>query len=92
MLEISIFIYLVGLITFLKNRFYLMIMLLSFEFIYLRMFILINCIVLIDSYLLTLVYLTVIVAEAGLGLRLMVIIRFFYGNDQVTSIFNIKNS
>uniref|UniRef100_V5I5E5 Putative conserved plasma membrane protein n=1 Tax=Ixodes ricinus TaxID=34613 RepID=V5I5E5_IXORI len=80
MLEISIFIYLVGLITFLKNRFYLMIMLLSFEFIYLRMFILINCIVLIDSYLLTLVYLTVIVAEAGLGLRSMVIIRFFIGN------------
>uniref|UniRef100_V5H867 NADH dehydrogenase subunit 4L n=2 Tax=Ixodes ricinus TaxID=34613 RepID=V5H867_IXORI len=67
-----------------------MIMLLSFEFIYLRMFILINCIVLIDSYLLTLVYLTVIVAEAGLGLRLMVIIRFFYGNDQVTSIFILK--
>lgn len=77
MLELSIFMYLVGLLTFLKNRFYLIIILLRFEFIYLRIFILINCIVLIDSYLLTLVYLTLIVAEAGLGLRLIVIISFF---------------
>lgn len=90
MLELAIFIYLVGLISFLKNRFYLMIMLLSFEFIYLRMFILINCIILMDTYLLTLVYLTIIVAEAGLGLRLIVIISFFYGNDQVSSMFILK--
>lgn len=90
MLELSIFMYLVGLLTFLKNRFYLIIILLRFEFIYLRIFILINCIVLIDSYLLTLVYLTLIVAEAGLGLRLIVIISFFYGNDQVSSIFILK--
>lgn len=65
-------------------------MLLSFEFIYLRMFILINCIILMDTYLLTLVYLTIIVAEAGLGLRLIVIISFFYGNDQVSSMFILK--
>lgn len=90
MLELSIFMYLVGLLTFLKNRFYLIIILLRFEFIYLRIFMLINCIVLIDSYLLTLVYLTLIVAEAGLGLRLIVIISFFYGNDQVSSIFILK--
>lgn len=90
MLELSIFIYLVGLLTFLKNRFYLIIILLRFEFIYLRIFIIINCIVLVDSYLLTLVYLTIIVAEAGLGLRLIVIISFFYGNDQVSSIFILK--
>lgn len=90
MLELSIFMYLVGLLTFLKNRFYLIIILLRFEFIYLRIFILINCIVLIDSYLLTLVYLTLIVAEAGLGLRLIVIISFFYGNDQVSSIYILK--
>nr|AGW06707.1 NADH dehydrogenase subunit 4L [Ixodes ricinus]AGW06811.1 NADH dehydrogenase subunit 4L [Ixodes ricinus] len=90
MLEMSIFMYLVGLMTFLKNRFYLMMMLLSFEFMYLSMFMLINCMVLIDSYLLTLVYLTMIVAEAGLGLSLMVIMSFFYGNDQVTSMFMLK--
>lgn len=90
MLELSIFMYLVGLLTFLKNRFYLIIILLRFEFIYLRIFILINCMVLIDSYLLTLVYLTLIVAEAGLGLRLIVIISFFYGNDQVSSIYILK--
>lgn len=90
MLELSIFMYLVGLLTFLKNRSYLIIILLRFEFIYLRIFMLINCIVLIDSYLLTLVYLTLIVAEAGLGLRLIVIISFFYGNDQVSSIFILK--
>nr|YP_010535463.1 NADH dehydrogenase subunit 4L [Ixodes scapularis]UER94083.1 NADH dehydrogenase subunit 4L [Ixodes scapularis]UYB78141.1 NADH dehydrogenase subunit 4L [Ixodes scapularis]UYB78154.1 NADH dehydrogenase subunit 4L [Ixodes scapularis] len=90
MLELSIFMYLVGLLTFLKNRFYLMMILLSFEFMYLSMFMLINCMVLIDSYLLTLVYLTLIVAEAGLGLSLMVIMSFFYGNDQVSSMYMLK--
>ncbi|KAG0444267.1 hypothetical protein HPB47_028518, partial (mitochondrion) [Ixodes persulcatus] len=87
MLELAIFMYLVGLMSFLKNRFYLMMMLLSFEFMYLSMFMLINCMILMDTYLLTLVYLTMIVAEAGLGLSLMVIMSFFYGNDQVSSMF-----
>nr|NP_739603.1 NADH dehydrogenase subunit 4L [Ixodes persulcatus]BAC22605.1 NADH dehydrogenase 4L [Ixodes persulcatus] len=77
MLELAIFMYLVGLMSFLKNRFYLMMMLLSFEFMYLSMFMLINCMILMDTYLLTLVYLTMIVAEAGLGLSLMVIMSFF---------------
>nr|UNO53750.1 NADH dehydrogenase subunit 4L [Ixodes persulcatus]UNO53763.1 NADH dehydrogenase subunit 4L [Ixodes persulcatus]UXX50337.1 NADH dehydrogenase subunit 4L [Ixodes persulcatus] len=90
MLELAIFMYLVGLMSFLKNRFYLMMMLLSFEFMYLSMFMLINCMILMDTYLLTLVYLTMIVAEAGLGLSLMVIMSFFYGNDQVSSMFMLK--
>nr|UXX50324.1 NADH dehydrogenase subunit 4L [Ixodes pavlovskyi]BCL01338.1 NADH dehydrogenase subunit 4L [Ixodes pavlovskyi]BCW91767.1 NADH dehydrogenase subunit 4L [Ixodes pavlovskyi] len=90
MLELAIFMYLVGLMSFLKNRFYLMMMLLSFEFMYLSMFMLINCMILMDTYLLTLVYLTLIVAEASLGLSLMVIMSFFYGNDQVSSMFMLK--
>nr|YP_010535437.1 NADH dehydrogenase subunit 4L [Ixodes pacificus]UYB78089.1 NADH dehydrogenase subunit 4L [Ixodes pacificus]UYB78102.1 NADH dehydrogenase subunit 4L [Ixodes pacificus]WKW95286.1 NADH dehydrogenase subunit 4L [Ixodes pacificus] len=90
MLELAVFMYLVGLLTFLKNRFYLMMMLLSFEFMYLSMFMLINCMVLIDTYLLTLIYLTMIVAEASLGLSLMVIMSFFYGNDQVFSMYMLK--
>nr|YP_010324868.1 NADH dehydrogenase subunit 4L [Ixodes nuttallianus]UNO53789.1 NADH dehydrogenase subunit 4L [Ixodes nuttallianus] len=90
MLELSIFMYLIGLMTFLKNRFHLMIMLLSFEFIYLSLFMMINLVVLIDTYLLILVYLMMIVAEAGLGLSLMVIMSFFYGNDKVSSLFMLK--
>nr|YP_009020706.1 NADH dehydrogenase subunit 4L [Ixodes pavlovskyi]AHM02281.1 NADH dehydrogenase subunit 4L [Ixodes pavlovskyi] len=90
MLELAIFMYLVGLMSFLKNCFYLMMMLLSFEFMYLSMFMLINCMILMDTYLLTLVYLTLIVAEASLGLSLMVIMSFFYGNDQVSSMFMLK--
>nr|YP_006576356.1 NADH dehydrogenase subunit 4L [Ixodes ricinus]AEM23574.1 NADH dehydrogenase subunit 4L [Ixodes ricinus] len=90
MLEMAVFMYLVGFMAFLKNRFYLMMMLLSFEFMYLSLFMLINCMTLIDTYLLTLVYLIMIVAEAALGLSLMVIMSFFYGNDQVTSMFMLK--
>nr|YP_010180780.1 NADH dehydrogenase subunit 4L [Ixodes nipponensis]YP_010324829.1 NADH dehydrogenase subunit 4L [Ixodes sinensis]QVD40447.1 NADH dehydrogenase subunit 4L [Ixodes nipponensis]UNO53607.1 NADH dehydrogenase subunit 4L [Ixodes sinensis]UNO53685.1 NADH dehydrogenase subunit 4L [Ixodes sinensis]UNO53711.1 NADH dehydrogenase subunit 4L [Ixodes sinensis] len=90
MMELAIFMYLVGLTSFLKNRFYLMMILLSFEFMYLSLFMLINCMILMDTYLLVLVYLTMIVAEASLGLSLMVIMSFFYGNDQVSSLYMLK--
>nr|QLD97189.1 NADH dehydrogenase subunit 4L [Ixodes simplex]QLD97202.1 NADH dehydrogenase subunit 4L [Ixodes simplex] len=90
MVEISFCMYIVGLLTFLKNRFHMMTVLLSFEFMYLSLFLMMIFEVLINSYLLLVVYLIMIVAEASLGLSLLVIMNFFYGNDQVMCMNMLK--
>nr|UNS18836.1 NADH dehydrogenase subunit 4L [Ixodes ovatus] len=90
MLEISFFMYIVGMITFLKNRFHVMTVLLSFEFMYLSLFMMMIFMILSNNYLMMLIYLIMIVAEASLGLSLLVIMNFFYGNDKVTSMFMLK--
>lgn len=90
MIEVSFLIYFIGIMTFLKNRFHIITVLLRFEFIYLGLFLFIVYRVLMSSYLLMVVYLIMIVAEARLGLRLLVIMRFFYGNDQIISINLLK--
>nr|BEI62447.1 NADH dehydrogenase subunit 4L [Ixodes fujitai] len=90
MFEISFFMYVVGMMTFLKNRFHMMTVLLSFEFMYLSLFLMMVFEVLTNSYLLLVVYLIMIVAEASLGLSLLVIMNFFYGNDQVMSMNMLK--
>nr|UNO53659.1 NADH dehydrogenase subunit 4L [Ixodes vespertilionis] len=90
MVEISFFMYVVGMMTFLKNRFHMMTVLLSFEFMYLSLFLMMVFEVLTNSYLLLVVYLIMIVAEASLGLSLLVIMNFFYGNDQVMSMSMLK--
>nr|UZN43721.1 NADH dehydrogenase subunit 4L [Ixodes ovatus]UZN43734.1 NADH dehydrogenase subunit 4L [Ixodes ovatus]UZN43747.1 NADH dehydrogenase subunit 4L [Ixodes ovatus] len=90
MLEVSFFMYSVGLITFFKNRFHVMTVLLSFEFMYLSLFMMMIFTVLSNNYLMMLIYLIMIVAEASLGLSLLVIMNFFYGNDKVMSMFMLK--
>lgn len=90
MLEISFFIYVIGIMTFLKNRYHIITVLLRFEFIYLRLFVIIIFILLSNNYVVIMIYLIIIVAEASLGLRLLVIINFFYGNDKVISMFILK--
>nr|YP_010324842.1 NADH dehydrogenase subunit 4L [Ixodes simplex]UNO53620.1 NADH dehydrogenase subunit 4L [Ixodes simplex]WKW95273.1 NADH dehydrogenase subunit 4L [Ixodes vespertilionis] len=90
MVEISLYMYIVGLMTFFKNRFHMMTVLLSFEFMYLSLFLMMIFEVLVNSYLLLVVYLIMIVAEASLGLSLLVIMNFFYGNDQVMCMNMLK--
>nr|YP_010329384.1 NADH dehydrogenase subunit 4L [Ixodes kuntzi]UNO53646.1 NADH dehydrogenase subunit 4L [Ixodes kuntzi] len=90
MLEISFFMYILGIMTFLKNRFHLMTVLLSFEFMYLSLMMMMIFMILINSYLLVIVYLIMIVAEASLGLSLLVLMSFFYGNDKVMSMYMLK--
>nr|YP_011014767.1 NADH dehydrogenase subunit 4L [Ixodes crenulatus]WQB40578.1 NADH dehydrogenase subunit 4L [Ixodes crenulatus] len=90
MIEVSFFMFIVGMMTFMKNRFHMMTVLLSFEFMYLSLFMMMIFMVLINSYLLLVVYLIMIVAEASLGLSLLVIMNFFYGNDQVMSMNMLK--
>lgn len=90
MLELSFYIYIIGILAFLKNRFHIITVLLSFEFIYLSLFIIMIFMLLSNNYMIMIVYLIIIVAEARLGLRLLVIINFFYGNDKVTAIYMLK--
>nr|YP_010937264.1 NADH dehydrogenase subunit 4L [Ixodes loricatus]WKW95221.1 NADH dehydrogenase subunit 4L [Ixodes loricatus] len=90
MMELVFFMYMLGLLTFLKNRFHLMTVLLSFEFMYLSLFFSMIFMLVSSNFLLAMVYLIMIVAEASLGLGLLVIMNFFYGNDKVTSMFMLK--
>nr|UNO53672.1 NADH dehydrogenase subunit 4L [Ixodes acutitarsus] len=90
MMEISFFMYMVGMLTFLKNRFHLMTVLLSFEFMYLSLFFMLLILMLSNNYLLCMVYLIMIVVEASLGLSLLVIMSFFYGNDKVMAMYMLK--
>nr|NP_008506.1 NADH dehydrogenase subunit 4L [Ixodes hexagonus]AAD05513.1 NADH dehydrogenase 4L [Ixodes hexagonus] len=90
MIEISFMMYLVGMMPFLKNRFHMMTVLLSFEFMYLGLFLMMVFSVLMNTYLLMVMYLIMIVAEASLGLSLLVIMSFFYGNDQIMSMSMLK--
>nr|UNO53633.1 NADH dehydrogenase subunit 4L [Ixodes (Pholeoixodes) sp.] len=90
MIEVSFLMYLMGMMSFLKNRFHMMTVLLSFEFMYLGLFLMMVFSVLMNTYLLMVVYLIMIVAEASLGLSLLVIMSFFYGNDQIMSMNMLK--
>nr|QVD40460.1 NADH dehydrogenase subunit 4L [Ixodes (Pholeoixodes) sp. YTF-2021a] len=90
MIEVSFLMYLMGMMSLLKNRFHMMTVLLSFEFMYLGLFLMMVFSVLMNTYLLMVVYLIMIVAEASLGLSLLVIMSFFYGNDQIMSMNMLK--
>nr|YP_010324882.1 NADH dehydrogenase subunit 4L [Haemaphysalis sulcata]UNO53933.1 NADH dehydrogenase subunit 4L [Haemaphysalis sulcata] len=88
MMKMTFFVYFVGLFSFILNRFHLMLLLMSIEFLYLSMMI----IFIYNSMMLTIInvfiFLTIIVCEAALGLSLLIVISFFYGNE-LTSSFNL---
>nr|UNO53737.1 NADH dehydrogenase subunit 4L [Ixodes ovatus] len=90
MLELSFFMYIIGILAFLKNRFHIMTVLLSFEFMYLSLFMMMIFLLLSNNYMIMMVYLIMIVAEASLGLSLLVIMNFFYGNDKVMAMYMLK--
>lgn len=90
MISITFFIYFIGVFSFILNRFHLILLLMRIEFIYLSLII----IFFYNSYLLSILniflFLTTIVCEAAIGLRLLVIIRFYYGNELINSFNLIK--
>nr|YP_010937303.1 NADH dehydrogenase subunit 4L [Ixodes kohlsi]WKW95299.1 NADH dehydrogenase subunit 4L [Ixodes kohlsi]WKW95312.1 NADH dehydrogenase subunit 4L [Ixodes kohlsi] len=90
MMSIGFFMYIVGMLTFLKNRFHIMTILLSFEFMYLSLFLLMLYMMYLNNYLTIVIYLIMIVAEAGLGLSLLVIMNYFYGNDKTMAMYMLK--
>nr|YP_007475038.1 NADH dehydrogenase subunit 4L [Haemaphysalis formosensis]AFU55287.1 NADH dehydrogenase subunit 4L [Haemaphysalis formosensis]UXX50208.1 NADH dehydrogenase subunit 4L [Haemaphysalis formosensis] len=90
MMSLTFFIYFIGIFSFVLNRFHLMLLLMSIEFMYLSMMITFFY----NSYYLSIMnifmFLTLIVCEAAIGLSLLVMISFYYGNELVNSFDLIK--
>lgn len=85
-----IVLYLIGIFIFFINRYYLIIILLRIEFIYISLLLILCIFFCIFNILGVFTFLIRIVCEAGLGLRILVIIRFYYGNEIIKIITLIK--
>lgn len=90
MTTLIITLYFIGIIVLFINRYYLMMILLRIEFIYMRLLLMLCVYFCLFNLLGIFVFLIRIVCEAGLALRLLVIIRFYYGNELIISINLIK--
>lgn len=91
MIIVSMISFMFGLISFLINHRHLLMLLLCFEFIYLCVFIILAITIGITGLIMNvIIYLIIIVCEASLGLRLLVVRVFFYGRDKLNSIFILK--
>nr|UTV01454.1 NADH dehydrogenase subunit 4L [Haemaphysalis tibetensis] len=90
MLMTMFFIYLIGIFSFILNRFHLMLLLMSIEFMYLSLMIMFFY----NSFMLSIMnifmFLVTIVCEASLGLSLLVMMSFYYGNEMTNSFNMIK--
>nr|YP_010324921.1 NADH dehydrogenase subunit 4L [Haemaphysalis tibetensis]UNO54050.1 NADH dehydrogenase subunit 4L [Haemaphysalis tibetensis]UNO54089.1 NADH dehydrogenase subunit 4L [Haemaphysalis tibetensis] len=90
MLMTMFFIYLIGIFSFILNRLHLMLLLMSIEFMYLSLMIMFFY----NSFMLSIMnifmFLVTIVCEASLGLSLLVMMSFYYGNEMTNSFNMIK--
>nr|QLD97125.1 NADH dehydrogenase subunit 4L [Dermacentor rhinocerinus]QLD97138.1 NADH dehydrogenase subunit 4L [Dermacentor rhinocerinus] len=86
---ISIF-YILGVSAFFMNRHYMMMILLSIEFMYMSLLLLMCIYFSFFNVLSIFVFLISIVCEAGLGMSLLVLMSFFYGNELTKSMSLIK--
>lgn len=85
-----IILYVIGLLSLFVNRYQIIIILLRIEFIYMSLLLIICIYFSFFNILRIFVFLVSIVCEAGLGLRLLVLISFFYGNEIINSLNLIK--
>nr|AHF21622.1 NADH dehydrogenase subunit 4L [Argas sp. SpringbokSA-QMS95171] len=91
MIIMSLVSFMFGFLSFLVNHKHMLMLLLCFEFMYLCTFILLMLIVgLSGMFLNVILYLIIIVCEASLGLSILVVAVFFYGNDKVSSMSILK--
>nr|YP_008999746.1 NADH dehydrogenase subunit 4L [Dermacentor nitens]AGH19703.1 NADH dehydrogenase subunit 4L [Dermacentor nitens] len=82
--------YMIGFASLFVNRFYMMMILLSIEFMYMSL-LLMMCIYFSFFNILTIfVFLVSIVCEAGLGMSLLVLMSYFFGNEMVKSMSLVK--
>nr|YP_010324947.1 NADH dehydrogenase subunit 4L [Dermacentor steini]UNO54128.1 NADH dehydrogenase subunit 4L [Dermacentor steini]UNO54141.1 NADH dehydrogenase subunit 4L [Dermacentor steini]UNO54167.1 NADH dehydrogenase subunit 4L [Dermacentor steini]WPQ69982.1 nad4L [Dermacentor steini] len=82
--------YLIGLFSFLINRHFMMMILLSIEFMYMSL-LLMMCIYFSFSNILSIfIFLITVVCEAALGMSLLVLMSFYYGNEMMKSFSLIK--
>nr|WQF69076.1 NADH dehydrogenase subunit 4L [Amblyomma nodosum] len=90
MMMITVMLYSIGVVSLIFNRYHLMLILLSIEFMYMSMMILIMFVFLVVNMMNIFVFLTSIVCEASLGLSLLVFLNFYYGNEMMNSFNLIK--
>nr|QJD22107.1 NADH dehydrogenase subunit 4L [Amblyomma testudinarium]UNO54310.1 NADH dehydrogenase subunit 4L [Amblyomma sp.] len=90
MLMLVMLLYFVGVISLILNRFHLMMILLSMEFMYMSMMILLLFFFCLTNMMSIFVFLISIVCEASMGLSLLVMFNFFYGNEMINSLNLIK--
>nr|YP_010329476.1 NADH dehydrogenase subunit 4L [Haemaphysalis colasbelcouri]UNO54011.1 NADH dehydrogenase subunit 4L [Haemaphysalis colasbelcouri] len=90
MLNLMFVIYLMGILSLILNRFHMMMLLMSIEFMYLSLMVMLFY----NSFFLNIMniflFLVSIVCEAALGLSLLVMMSYFYGNEMVNSMNMIK--
>nr|YP_009370184.1 NADH dehydrogenase subunit 4L [Haemaphysalis concinna]ARO89822.1 NADH dehydrogenase subunit 4L [Haemaphysalis concinna] len=90
MMSLLFFIYFIGIFSFILNRFHLMLLLMSIEFMYLSLMVMFFYNSSVLSILNIFMFLTMIVCEAAIGLSLLVKISFYYGNEMTNSFNLIK--
>nr|YP_009471799.1 NADH dehydrogenase subunit 4L [Haemaphysalis japonica]AVI15568.1 NADH dehydrogenase subunit 4L [Haemaphysalis japonica]UNO53985.1 NADH dehydrogenase subunit 4L [Haemaphysalis japonica]UXX50260.1 NADH dehydrogenase subunit 4L [Haemaphysalis japonica] len=90
MMSMTFFIYFIGIFSFILNRFHLMLLLMSIEFMYLSLMIMFFYNSSILNILNIFLFLTTIVCEAAIGLSLLVMMSFYYGNEMINSFNLIK--
>nr|YP_010324960.1 NADH dehydrogenase subunit 4L [Dermacentor marginatus]UNO54180.1 NADH dehydrogenase subunit 4L [Dermacentor marginatus]UNO54193.1 NADH dehydrogenase subunit 4L [Dermacentor marginatus] len=82
--------YVIGLLSLFVNRYQMMMILLSIEFMYMSLLLMMCIYFSFFNILSIFVFLVSIVCEAGLGLSLLVLMSFFYGNEMMNSLNLIK--
>nr|QNN85479.1 NADH dehydrogenase subunit 4L [Rhipicephalus microplus] len=85
-----IMLYLMGIFIFFINRYYLMMILLSIEFIYMSLLLMLCIFFCMFNILGVFTFLISIVCEAGLGLSMLVMMSFYYGNEMMKMMTLIK--
>nr|YP_010983059.1 NADH dehydrogenase subunit 4L [Rhipicephalus pumilio]WOH23056.1 NADH dehydrogenase subunit 4L [Rhipicephalus pumilio] len=90
MSTLIIVLYMIGMLALFINRYYLMMILLSIEFIYMSLLLMLCIYFCLFNLLGIFIFLISIVCEAGLALSLLVMMSFFYGNEMMSSMNLIK--
>nr|YP_009652705.1 NADH dehydrogenase subunit 4L [Dermacentor everestianus]QCF46402.1 NADH dehydrogenase subunit 4L [Dermacentor everestianus] len=80
----------VGMMSLFVNRQQMMMILLSIEFMYMSLLLMMCIYFSFFNILSIFVFLISIVCEAGLGLSLLVLMSFFYGNEMMKSLNLVK--
>nr|UYX57300.1 NADH dehydrogenase subunit 4L [Rhipicephalus linnaei] len=90
MTTLVITLYFIGMLVLFTNRYYLMMILLSIEFMYMSLLLMLCVYFCLFNLLGIFVFLISIVCEAGLALSLLVMMSFYYGNELMLSMNLIK--
>nr|YP_009992034.1 NADH dehydrogenase subunit 4L [Rhipicephalus decoloratus]QLD97112.1 NADH dehydrogenase subunit 4L [Rhipicephalus decoloratus]QNN85505.1 NADH dehydrogenase subunit 4L [Rhipicephalus decoloratus] len=85
-----IMLYMIGIFILFSNRYYLMMILLSMEFVYMSLLLMLCTHFCMFNILGIFTFLISIVCEAGLGLSLLVMMSFYYGNELMKTMNLIK--